>query len=279
MGKLILSAFADEYDKDFETQLKALVEFGIDYLEIRFVNGKNISTLNDTELYEVKKLLLKYGIKINAIGSPLGKIRLDEDTEEHLKLTERICKIANELDAKYIRMFSFYPPAGEKIANHRENVINLLEKMLDIANRYGVILCHENEANIYGESPEACLDLLSCFNGKIKAVFDMGNFALGGYNPLKAYSMLKDYVEYFHIKDGFSNGDIVPPGKGEAAIAEILDAFTNNIRDAFITLEPHLQTFDGLGALTDANIKHSYVYENQQVAFADAVAKLKEIVK
>jgi sugar phosphate isomerase/epimerase len=279
MKNLILAAFADEYDPDLEKQLEGLKSFGIEYLEIRFVNGKNISALDDTELKNVKALLKQYGIKINSIGSPLGKIRLDEDTEAHMRLTERVCKIANELGARYVRMFSFYPPKGEKIAVHREKVISLLEKMLDIADSYGVTLCHENEANIYGESPEACLDLMRHFNGRLKAVFDMGNFALGGYNPLKAYSMLKDYVEYFHIKDGFSNGDIVPPGKGEAAIAEILDAFTNNIRDAFITLEPHLQTFDGLGALTDANIKHSYVYENQQVAFADAVAKLKEIVK
>ena len=279
MEKLILSAFADEYDPDFEQQLKGLNSFGIKYLEIRFVNGKNISTLDDAEVANVRTLLEKYGIKINAIGSPLGKIRLDEDIKAHMELTERVCKIAKELSAKYIRMFSFYPPAGENIASYREDVISLLGRMLDIADKYGVTLCHENEARIYGESPEACLDLLSRFGGRLKAVFDMGNFALEGYDPLKAYALLKDYIEYFHIKDGFANGSIVPPGKGEAKIAEILKDFESGEKSTFITLEPHLQTFAGLSSLTDSKLEHSYVYETPQAAFTDAVTKLKEILQ
>ena len=279
MKNLILAAFADEYDPDLEKQLEGLKSIGIEYLEIRFVNGKNISALDDTELENVKALLKQYGIKINSIGSPLGKIRLDEDTEAHMRLTERVCKIANELGARYVRMFSFYPPKGEKIAVHREKVISLLEKMLDIADSYGVTLCHENEANIYGESPEACLDLLRHFNGRLKAVFDMGNFALGGYEPLKAYTMLSDYVEYFHIKDGSANGDIVPPGKGDAKIPEILADFSKSDKETFVTLEPHLKTFSGLGSLTEEKLTHKYVYETQHAAFTDAVIRIKEIIE
>lgn len=279
MEKLILSAFADEYDPDFEKQLIGLNGFGIEYLEIRFVNGKNISVLDDGELENVKALLKKYGIKINSIGSPLGKIRLDEDTEAHLALTERVCKIANELGAKYIRMFSFYPPKGENIADYREKVLELLGKMLDIADRYGVLLCHENEARIYGESPEACLDLLSHFGGRLKAVLDMGNFALEGYDPIKAYELLNGYIEYFHIKDGFADGNIVPPGKGDARIEQILSDFNKGDKTAFVTLEPHLKTFDGLDRLTDKKHEHTYVYETQQAAFTDAVIKLKEIIQ
>ena len=36
---MILSAFADEYSENFETQLSYLNSEGIDYLEIRGVNG------------------------------------------------------------------------------------------------------------------------------------------------------------------------------------------------------------------------------------------------
>lgn len=274
-----MSAFADEYNADFEEQLKGLQSFGIEYLEIRFVDGKNISVLDDAEIGTVKELLKKYGIKINAIGSPLGKIRLDEDIEAHIALTERVCKIANMLDAKYIRMFSFYPPNGESIEDYRDEVIKNIERMLDVADRYGVVLCHENEAKIYGESPEACFDLIDHFGGRLKAVLDMGNFALGGYDPVKAYGLMKENVEYFHIKDGFANGNIVPPGKGEAKIAEILSDFDKSGKKAFITLEPHLKTFSGLGTLTENDLKHSYVYETQQSAFTDAVIKLKEIIQ
>ena len=280
MEKLILSALADEYDADFETQLKGLNEFGIKYIEVRFVDGKNISTLSDSELERVKSLLNTYGIKVSAIGSPLGKIRLDEDIDAHLELAEKICRIANCLGTECVRMFSFYPPEDKNIADYRAEVISALERMLDVAERYSVKFCHENEARIYGETPEACLDLLTHFNGRLKAVFDMGNFALEGYDPIKAYGLLKEHIEYFHIKDGFKKGAIVPAGKGEAMIGEILAEYSANTdKETFISLEPHLQTFSGLGALTESNLQHEYVYETQQAAFADAVEKLKEIIK
>lgn len=280
MGKFILSAFADEYDADFETQLKGLNGFGIKYIELRFVDGKNISALTDSELERVKALLNMYGVKVSAIGSPLGKIRLDEDIDAHIELTEKVCRTANYLGTDCVRMFSFYPPKDKNIADYRAEVISALDRMLEVADRYSVKLCHENEARIYGEAPEACLDLLTHFNGRLKAVFDMGNFALEGYDPIKAYGLLKDYIEYFHIKDGFKKGAIVPAGKGEAKIGEILSDYAKNTdRETYISLEPHLQTFSGLGTLTESNLQHEYVYETQQAAFADAVEKLKEILK
>ena len=280
MAELILSAFADEYDPDFETQLKALNKLGISYIEVRFVDGKNISALSDAELERAKILLDRYGIKVSAIGSPLGKIKLDDDIDAHIELTERVCCIANYLGAKYIRMFSFYPGKDKAVSECKTEVIEALSRMLDVADKHGVVMCHENEARIYGEAPEACLELLKHFNGRLKAVFDMGNFALEGYDPIYAYGLLKDYVEYFHIKDGFKHGAIVPAGKGEAKIAQILSEYAlSDGKDTFISLEPHLTTFSGLSALTENQIKHEFVYETPQIAFEVAAEMLKEILK
>ena len=132
---------------------------------------------------------------------------------------------------------------------------------------------------IYGESPEKCLELLEYFDGKLKCVFDMGNFVLDGYNPMDAYKLLEKYVEYFHIKDALYAGAIVPAGKGEAQIKEILDLYkATGKKDTFVTLEPHLQTFSGLNALVGKTFENPYKYENQQVAFTDAVEKLKEVL-
>ena len=43
MNKLILSAFADEYADGLKEQCEALNKFGIGYIELRGVNGKNVS--------------------------------------------------------------------------------------------------------------------------------------------------------------------------------------------------------------------------------------------
>ncbi len=280
MRKPILSAFADEYDSSLCNQLEALRQFDIDYLELRFADGKNVADMSYAQVTEVQSKLREYAIKVSAIGSPLGKICIDGDLHAHMELTRRVCETAARLESKYVRMFSFYLPDGQTRASCHGAVVDALGQMLDIADEFGVIMCHENEANIYGESPAQCKQLLDCFAGRLRAVFDMGNFVLGGYAPYpEAYAMLAPYVEYFHIKDALYRGAIVPAGLGEAQIGQILAKHCKNTQnDFFITLEPHLETFSGLNALTDVTFENPYKYADQKTAFADAVQKLNQVI-
>ena len=279
MSKLILSAFSDEYVDGFKEQCQALNGFGIAYMEMRGVNGKNVSALSNLEVCEAKQVLDDFGIKVSTIGSPLGKIALDGDLTAHLEVAKRVFETANTLDVKNIRMFSFYLPENKTREECRGRVLIELERLVKLAEEYSVTLCHENEALIYGEAPENCLEIVKYFNGKIRCVFDMGNFVLDGYNPMSAYKLLQSHIEYFHIKDALYAGAIVPAGKGEAQIKEILEDYkANGKNDTFITLEPHLQTFSGLNALVGKTFENPYKYENQQVAFTDAVAKLRELL-
>lgn len=278
MAKLILSAFADEYADSFSEQLTALNGFGIKNIEIRHVDKKNISVLTPDEVKTAKKLLDEHGIRASAIGSPLGKIRLDEDMDAHMETARRVFESANLLGAKYVRMFSFYAPEGGDITAMKGEVLEALDRMLSIAASHGVTLCHENEAMIYGDVPARCRELLDHFGGELKCVFDMGNFTLEQVDPLPAYELLKPYIAYFHIKDALAAGAIVPPGKGEAKIKEILSAHLQSEKeDFFATLEPHLQTFSGLNALVGRSFENPYQYPDAKTAFADAVTKFKEL--
>lgn len=277
--KLILSAFADEYCDDFSRQCEAMKGFGIDYIEFRGVNGKNVSTLSGDEIKTVGKILSDTGMKISAIGSPIGKITLDGDFESHLDAAKRIYDYAEELNAKNIRIFSFYAPDGKNIADMKTEVFGKLGELVKAADGRNFTLCHENEAKIYGESPEKCREILEAFDGKIKAVFDMGNFVLDGYDPERAYETLKPYIGYFHIKDAFYAGAIVPAGKGEAKIKEILEKYeSSGGKTTFMTLEPHLQIFSGLNALVGKAFENPYKYENQEAAFKDALESLRSIL-
>ena len=280
MSNIKLSAFADEYADSFEEQLQALNGFGIEHIEIRHVDKKNISILSTEEVKTAKKMLDEYGIRASAIGSPLGKIRLDEDMDAHMETAKRVFESANLLGAKYIRMFSFYAPDGKDITTMKGQVTEALEKMLLLARSHGVTLCHENEAKIYGDIPARCRELLDHFGGELKCVFDMGNFVLEGVDPFpSAYELLKPYIAYFHIKDSLAAGAIVPPGKGEAKIKEILSAHMQSAKeDFFVSLEPHLQTFSGLNALVGRSFENPYQYPDAKVAFADAVTKFKELI-
>lgn len=277
MKNYILSAFADEYADSFETQLAALQQFHISNIELRFVDGINVADLNDEQVSHIQYLLDKTGIRVSSIGSPLGKIALNSDLDAHFHKAERVLRTANILGAKNVRCFSFYPATGKAIADCREEVITQMARLVDLADEYGVTLCHENEALIYGESPESCLDLLTHFGGRLKAVFDMGNFVLGGFDPLAALDLLKPYIQYFHIKDALYAGAIVPAGKGEACIREILQQFPH--KQTVITLEPHLQTFSGLNMLSGKGFENPWQYDDQQTAFSHAVSCIREILE
>ena len=279
MGKIILSAFADEYDKDLKAQLSMLREQGIPMLEPRFIGEKNISALSRAEVLAMKEQL--DGIRISAIGSPLGKINLADDFAAHLELTRRVCETANLLETPRIRVFSFYLRKGTTRAQCRGEVMDKFGQMLEVARSFNVTLCHENEADIYGESPEDCLDLLKNFGGEVRCVFDMGNFVLGGYEPYPhAYALLKDYIEYFHIKDATRAGAIVPAGCGEGCITQTVREFAAETeQEVILTLEPHLQSFNGLDKLTERKFDNPYVYETPQAAFVDAIGKLRAQIR
>ncbi len=280
MAKIILSAFADEYSGDFTEQLDALRSFDVGYVEVRGVDGKNVSVLTPAEVGEMKRKLDFYGIGVSSMGSPIGKIKLDGDIKGHFDMARRVFESANQLGTKYVRMFSFYAPEGKNILDCKSEVFEHLSTLNDIAKEHSVVLCHENEAEIYGNVPERCLEIHNAFGGEIKTVFDMGNYVLEGVQPYpKAYGMLKDTIAYFHIKDALYEGAIVPPGKGEASIKEVLADHVSYAKDDFfVSVEPHLQLFSGLNALVGRKFDNPYKYNDQKEAFADAVNKLKEIL-
>jgi len=282
-----LTGFADEIDDIFENQLKGLKENGIEYIEIRGVNGKSISVLNQNELDEAKKLLDAYKIKVSAIGSPIGKVKITDDFDEHLKVFDNVLNAALTLETKYIRIFSFFIPEIDRINNnyakYRTEVMRRLKVLAERASKNNLILCHENEREIYGESPEMCLDLIQYFKGGIKFIFDPANFIAGGFNPYPdAYNLLADHIEYMHIKDADETG-IFPAGYGKGRIKEILsDLIINRKFDNFLSIEPHLSIFTGIDELEGEGGKNKLVvnkYKSKPEAFKAAADALKGILK
>lgn len=187
----LISGFADEYSANFDEQVSGFKSLGIKNIELRFVDGENISKLDVEKVAVIKQKLEHAGISVSAIGSPIGKITLEDDLNEHLRLAENVFNIAKELNCKYVRIFSFYL-GGKDRKDCFSIVRERLEKLIELADVYKVKLCHENEEGLYGQSPEQCYELLCSLGGRLRCVFDMGNFLLGEYNPEKAYDLLKD---------------------------------------------------------------------------------------
>ncbi len=280
MANYILSAFADEVSPVFDEQLEYLKSRGIGYIEPRNIDGTNVSSVTDEQLKCAKAKLDKYGIGVSSIGSPVGKISVTDDFADHIRLLERTIEIAKVLETKNIRMFSFFYPEGTSAREHRAAVMARLEIMLELAEKNGINLCHENEARIYGETSEDCADIMSYFGGRLKSVLDMGNFAFCQQDPMKGFDAVKDYIEYIHIKDANFDTSIVPAGFGQGKVKDILSSYNKMTdRDVFLTLEPHLTVFSGLDKLSNMeDIKVQNAYDTPVAAFDAAIKALKDIL-
>ena len=108
MIKIRLCAFSDEADASLDGQIAALKRNNIPYMEMRSVNGKNVTELTLDEAKEVKAKLDENEIKVWSIGLPIGKVDINTDFAEYMKLVKHTCELANVLGAKNIRMFSFF---------------------------------------------------------------------------------------------------------------------------------------------------------------------------
>lgn len=246
MSKFIISGFADEIAKDLHTQIATLRKLGIGFVEMRNVNGKQLVEHDLDEVKEIKKVLDDNGIKLSAVGSPIGKIGINDDFTPHFDKFKHTVEIAQLLQTKYIRMFSFFIPRGEEADWYEDEVINRWSKFVNYIKGTDIVLLHENEKDIYGDVPERCKNLLDKMNfNYVKGIFDPANFVQCKVDTLKAFNILKDKIVYMHIKDAiFETGKVVPSGEGDGHVAEILKMLADSGFEGFLSLEPHLETGD-----------------------------------
>ena len=280
MSEFILSGFADEINPMLDVQLKVMNELNIGHIEVRGIDGKNISKYTPDEIKEIKKKFDAANIKVSSIGSPIGKIQITDSMDDHIEEFKNIIEIAKIMETKYIRLFSFYMPKDEDPKKYRDEVLKRMNMFVDTAKGSGLILLHENEKGIYGDVADRCLDILeSIGSDSLRAVFDPANFVQCHEETYpRAFDMLKDHIEYMHIKDALENGEVVPAGMGEGKVKEILKSLKDRDYKGFLSLEPHLTNFVGLASLEEGKEKQE-ISTNTEDKFKLAVKSLRDILK
>ena len=278
MAQFAFSAFADEAGNSLEEQISALTENGIHYIEPRNIGGKSIIDLTDEELVTIKAELDKNGIKVGSLGSPIGKYPIEDDFDSYMAKVKRILEIANILDTKYIRMFSFFVKQDE-LTKHRDEVIRRLRIMVAEAEKYGVTLCHENESEIYGQMPAEVLDILKNVEG-LGGIFDPANYRMNDADVIEGINATFTNFKYMHIKDAiFKDQMIVPAGEGEGKIGEIIDIINDRVDDlVYLTLEPHLHTFDAYKGIDNHELLGKYSFDSGREAFDFATRALEGLL-
>lgn len=280
MGEIKIYGFADEASQFIDEQIVAMKRNGLDGLEIRGVDGTNISDITLEKAKEVKSKLDANGLVTWSIGSPMGKININDDFGEHLDKFKHTLEIADVLGAKNIRLFSFYIDAGVNFADCKNEVIDRLGQFVLAAKGTDIALCHENEKGIYGDIPERVIEILTALP-ELKGIFDPANYVQCGTDTLKAWELLKDHTYYMHIKDSLNDGNIVPAGKGDGNVGFIVNDYIKNGGMHF-TMEPHLTNFAGLKDLEREGEESGigqYSYANENEAFDAGCNAFKSLLK
>jgi sugar phosphate isomerase/epimerase len=248
-----LSGFIDEISKDFKEQCEVAAGLGLQYVEVRSAWGTNILDLDSGQLETLRETLGGYGLKVSSIGSPIGKISIDDEFAPHLERMRHAVEVAKTLEAPYIRIFSFFIPEGTDPDSRRDEVLNRMSALADAAADSDVILVHENEKEIYGDIPRRCLDIVTSVSAPhLQLAWDAANFVQVGVRPFtEGYAMLRPHVSYIQIKDALlADGTVVVAGAGDGEVPDTVRALQADGFDGFFSLEPHLGEFTAFGALS-----------------------------
>ena len=273
-----LYAFADEASKEMDGQIRAMLRNGLQGLEIRGVDGENVSKITLEKAKEVRKMLDDNGLITWSVGSPIGKIMLTDDLPAHLDTFRHTLEVAHILGAENLRLFSFYTK-GFDPADCRGQVMDWMGRMLEVGKDSGINLCHENEKGIYGDTAARCRELLDTFP-VLKGIFDPANFVQCEEDTMAAWQLLKDKIHYLHIKDAVGI-NVVPAGMGDGNVAYIVKEYLAQGGQA-MTLEPHLKVFDGLKDLEapgEESVVGKFTYPDSDAAFDAACNALKTILE
>jgi sugar phosphate isomerase/epimerase len=267
-----LCAFSDEASASLQGQIAAMTRNDIALTELRSVNGKNVKDLTLDEATQIKAELDAAGIAVWSIGSPLGKVDITVDIEEYLQTVAHVCELANVFGCKRIRMFSFFGAYDQP-----EKVYEYLKRMVETAEKYGVLLCHENEKDIFGDTLER-VQLIKQNVPGLAHVYDPANYLQCGQDSAQTLEAMHAHTNYFHVKDVIAKtGEIVPAGHGDGRIGQLIAMIDPNA-DAVLTLEPHLRVFAGYAQIDASEMKNKFTFENNDQAFDAAVAALKELL-
>ncbi len=262
--EVILSGFADEaaHHKTAVEQFAPFAALGFQYYSIRSIdagNGvKNVMALTKAEIQHIRHLEDEYGLNVASIGSPIGKIKLqdkDDGTKNAYvpfkkylaKDVERVCEIAHAFETKLIRGFSFYHPKGTDPKAHIPEVVDRLGQIADTCLRSDLTFGLEVEANLVGQTGQLLAEIhRQVNNSAMMLIFDAANIIVQGYTPAETfeqYLAMKPGLGWLHIKDYCHAGEskrmkhvdegaltnFVPANLGDSAHETILRDFRGMI--------------------------------------------------
>lgn len=265
MIKIFYTGFADEAGQSIDVQIKATKELGWNYIELRNIDGVNITDISQEKFENVYNKLANEGIKVNCFGSAVANWakdpRKDEDFQKSIDELNRAIPRMKKMGTKLIRGMSFAILKDVK-DNHKldKEILKKLKYLVDMCKDAKIIYGHENCMNYFSQSYNHMEQLINNIDSDaFKIIFDTGNPVFSdnrmGKQPYdkqkswEVYKLLKDYIYHVHIKDCiylnetqgiFPNAKYTFPGEGDGCVKKIIKDLLESGYNRGISIEPHM---------------------------------------
>lgn len=252
-----LSAFTDEAGAECSAQVQAAKRAGLNFVDLRSVDGHNITVLPVEQAQKVKEQLDAAGLRVQMFGSPIGKIDISEDLESDLERLRHLGKLKDILGCDAVRIFSFYNKENVPHEEWQKESLRRLNVLKELAAELGLVLYHENERHIFGDMLEDVAAIASLRSDNFKLIFDFDNYNQGHQDVWACWERLKSVTDSFHLKDstptesGFAH---VPIGQGSGQAEKILRDAVASGWSGPVALEPHLSHSKAVAATGPSGI-------------------------
>ncbi len=252
---MFVSGIADEAAPELGRQLAAHRELGWNYIELRMIEGTNLTDVSDDAFAGIVDALAEADMKVSCFAAQLANWArpIDTDFSVDREELERAIPRMQKLGTSFIRCMS-YPNSTQPLADDewRRQCVARMQELARIAEGGGVTLVHENCDGWGGISPQHTLDLLADVGSEhLKLVFDTGNPIPHHQDAWEYYEKVRDHVVYVHIKDYQVEADgserAVFPGEGKGYVREIMKDLLARGYDGGFSIEPHITSVIHLG--------------------------------
>lgn len=197
------------------SEFKKANKIGFDVIEWVFDLAENNPIMNINDLVQMKELLDKYEISINAVCADYFMVNKLFDVsnnalEKNLKVLKKLIENCHYLDIRWLEI-PLVDSSSLKNSTHKKQLLNNLKTSLEIAKDHNVFLTLETDLE-----PNSFKDLLLQFNhSHIMVNYDIGNSTSLGYDPAVELKILSPWIKNIHVKDRLVGGSTVPLGTGD----------------------------------------------------------------
>lgn len=245
-----IGVVTDEISIDLIEAIEIAKSWGLQYIELHNVWGKNICDVDYATLSRIISIVKKSGMTVTSIDSLTLRCNLsnDEEYSQHIEHLLRSIEIAPLFNTNVVRLFSFWKEENPDW----DRIFEKMELPIKIAEREGVILGFENVSSGNIGTSDDLVRLFDHFDSpNLKLIWDPGNaYAAGEKTPYPdGYEKIKHKIIHIHVKDVIfdSSGNRIwkPIGQGNVDYKGQLSALIKDNYQGVIALETHCTAENG----------------------------------